>query len=117
MATLTRTQITEDGFDATFAAAGVSGDVVTNTDGKTFLCVKNDSAGSVTVTVAEQITGATVEDPTYGTVTKANATVAIAAGGTGFIGPFKKQAFNNASNQIEISYSATTSVTVAALYI
>jgi hypothetical protein len=117
MATLTRQQITEDGIDATFAAAGGSGDVVTNSDGKTFLCVKNGGGSSITVTVAEQIAGATVDDPTYGIVTKGNAQVTIAAGGTGFMGPFKKVAFNNASSQIEISYSATTSVTVAALYI
>jgi hypothetical protein len=117
MATLTRQIVSEDGLDISFSAAGGSGDVVTNADGKTFLAVKNGSGSSITVTVAEQISGTTVEDPVYGTVSKASASVAIANGGTGIIGPFKKQAFNNASNQIEISYSGTTSVTVAALYI
>lgn len=117
MATLTRQAVNEDGADLTFASAAGGGDVVTNADGKTFLLVRNGSGGSITVTVTEQISGTTVEDPVYGTVSKANAAVAIADGGTGVIGPFKKQAFNNASNQIEISYSGTTSVTVAALYI
>jgi hypothetical protein len=37
--------------------------------------------------------------------------------GTGIMGPFKKTAFNNASNQIEVTYSGVTSVTIAALYI
>jgi hypothetical protein len=117
MATLTRQQVSEDGRDLTFASAGVSGDVVTNSDGKTFLLIKNANGSSVTVTVTEQISGTTVEDPIYGTVSKANATVTIVTTGTGIIGPFKKQAFNNADNNIEITYSATASVSIAALYI
>ena len=117
MATLTRQRITEDGAEISFSSAGGSGDVADNSDGKTFIVVKNGSGGSVTVTVAEQISGTTVEDPVYGTVSKASATVAVSAGATAVMGPFKKQAFNNGSNQIEISYSATASVTVAAMYI
>jgi len=117
MATLTRQQITEDGADITFTAAGGSGDVVDNSDGKTFLLIKNGDVSSKTVTIAEQISGTTVEDPTYGTLSKANAAVTVSAGTTASIGPFKKTAFNNSSNQISITYSATTSLTVAAMYL
>jgi hypothetical protein len=117
MATLTRQAVNEDGLDIVFASAAVGGDVVTNQDGKTFILVKNGSGGAITVTVAEQVSGSTVEDPVYGTVSKASATISIANGGTGIMGPFKKTAFNNASNQIEVTYSGVTSVTIAALYI
>lgn len=117
MATLTRQVLGEDGLTASYVAATVSGDQVTNSDGKTFLHVKNASGGSITVTVAEQITGTTVTNPTLGKLTKANATKAIGAGAEAFFGPFAKGGFNDANSNIQITYSGVTSLTIAALYI
>lgn len=117
MATLTRQVLGEDGLTASYGAAAVSGDQVNNADGKTFLHIKNASGVSVTVTVAEQITGTTVTNPTLGKLTKANATKAIGAGAEGFFGPFAKGGFNDANSNIQVTYSAVTSVTIAALYI
>jgi hypothetical protein len=117
MATLTRQRITEEGAVVTFGAAAGGGDVVDNSDGKTFLLVTNGAGSSMTVTVAEQISGTTVDDPNYGTLSKADAAVTVTAGATAAIGPFKKTAFNNGSNQIAITYSSATSVTIAAMYL
>jgi hypothetical protein len=115
MATLTRQKIVIGGLQHTTQAAGGSGDVVDNSDGKTFLLVTNNSGGSINVTVTAQQTS--VNTGTHGTLTVPNNVVAVANGATKLIGPFPKQAYNNASKQLAISYSGTTSVVVAALYI
>jgi hypothetical protein len=115
MPTLTRQVLGEDGLTASYVAAAGGGDQVVNTDGGTFLHIKNGSGGSITVTVAEQISGTTVTDPNLGKLTKANATKAIAAGAEAFFGPFKKQGFNDVNGNIQITYSSVTSLTIAAL--
>lgn len=115
MATLTRQNLVEAGLTATYVAASGGGDQVDNSDGRTFLHIKNGSGGSITVTVAEQITGTTVEDPGLGTLTKSSIVKAIAASGEAFLGPFKKQAFNDVNSRIQITYSGVTSLTIAAI--
>lgn len=115
MALLTKQKIVEAGLTPAFGAATVSGDTIDNSDGKTILHYKNASAGAITVTVASQL--AAQEDPKLGTVTKGNIVKVIAAGAEAIIGPFKKQAFNNGNNQISVTYSGVTSLTVAALTI
>lgn len=115
MALLTRNRILEAGLTPVFVAAAAGGDQVDNADGKTFLHVKNGGGAGITVTITAQ--SVTAEDPKLGTVTKANIVKSIAAAGEAIIGPFKKQAFNNGSNQIAITYSGVTSVTVAAMTI
>lgn len=115
MATITRQNLAEAGLTATYGAAAGGGDQVDNADGRTFLHVKNGGGSSINVTVAEQITGTTVDDPSLGTLTKASVVKAVAAGAEAFIGPFKKQAFNDDNNMLQITYSAVTSVTIAAI--
>ena len=115
MATLTREVLGESGLDATYVAASGGGDQVDNSDGRTVLHVKNGGGGSITVTVAEQLSGSTIQDPSYGTLSKSDATLVITAGDEGFFGPFKKGAFNDTSQYIQITYSGVTSVTIAAL--
>lgn len=115
MATLTRQKVVIGGLGYTTASAGGSGDVVDNSDGKTFLLVANGSGGSINVTVTAQVSS--LNTATHGTLTVSSNVVAVAAGASKLIGPFPKQAFNNSSKQIAISYSSATSVTVAALYI
>lgn len=113
MATLTRQDMVEAGLLATYAACAGGGDVVDNADGLTFLHVKNGSGGSITVTVTAQV--AAFQTPGMGPMTKANVAVAIGAAAEKFLGPFAKQAFNTAAGQLAITYSAVTSLTIAAV--
>jgi hypothetical protein len=117
-ATLSRQNILESaaaGLVPTFAAVAVGGDVVTNSDGKTLIHVKNASGTSATVTVTAQ--SATVTHGGYGTVTRANfAATLSSAGAEVILGPFPTGAFNNSSDQIVISYSGggAAGLTIAA---
>lgn len=95
------------GVAITYAAAGAGGDTISPSDGKTLLHVKNASGGSITVTVAA-----------VGTCSQGflhDAVVAVPASGDRAIGPFDSQRFTNGSGQIAVTYSATASVTVAAI--
>lgn len=104
--------ISESGKVATYGATEGTGDTVEN-NGKVFLHYKNGSGSEITVTITAQTTS--VDSSVYGDLTKANATQAIAASGECFIGPFAPPAYNNSSSQIVVTYSAVTSLTVAAL--
>lgn len=114
MAELTLQQITEAGGAVTYSSAAEAGDTADNS-GNTFLHIKNGSGGSITVTITAQTT--TVENTIYGDLTKANASIAVEGSGEAFIGPFKPAAFNDTDSEIAITYSAVTSLTIAALYI
>lgn len=111
MATLSVQNLSEVGGALTYAAATSGGDVFPNADDRTFLHVKNGGGSSVNVTITAQTVSATV--PGLGVVTKANRVVAVPAGEDRMIGPFPSKAFNNSSNQVAVTYSAVTSVTVA----
>ena len=113
MAELTIQQITEAGGSVTYTAANSGGDTADN-GGGTFLHIKNGGGSEITVTITAQTTS--VDSSIYGDLTKANASIAVAASGEAFIGPFKPSAFNNANGEIAITYSAVESVTIAALY-
>ncbi len=112
MANLTVQTITEAGIAASYSSAGGSGDTAAN-DGRLLLHVKNGGGAAIDVTITAQ--KPTTSKPGFGSVAKSNAVVNIGAGADKFIGPFPVTAFNNAAGQIAIGYSATTSVTVAAL--
>lgn len=114
MAALTVQSIDEDGLTPSYSAAGGSGDTIAD-DGtqRTFLHVKNGGAGSVTVTVTAQVTSRSA--PGMGSMTKADLSVAIAAGAEAMIGPFAPDAFKDSSGLVHVGYSGTTSVTVAAI--
>ena len=114
MAELTVQQITETGGAATYAAATAEGDTAAN-NGHLFLHIKNGSGGGLTVTITALTT--TVDSGMYGDLTKANATVTIAAGTDAFIGGFAPAAFNDGNGEIAITYSGVTSLTIAALYV
>jgi hypothetical protein len=114
MAELTLQQITESGDQVDYANAGEAGDTVDNA-GSTFLHIKNDGGETITVTIAAETTS--VPNSIYGSLTKANASIAVEAAREAVIGPFKVSAFNNSDDEIEITYTAVTSVTIAAFYI
>tara|TARA_R110002050_G_scaffold266360_1_gene407674 strand:- start:129 stop:473 length:345 start_codon:yes stop_codon:yes gene_type:complete len=114
MAELTVQQITETGGAATYETAAAEGDTADN-NGNMFLHIKNGGGGSITVTITALTTS--VDSGMYGDLTKANASIAVAAEGEAFIGGFAPAAFNDGNGEIAITYSGVTSVTIAALYV
>jgi hypothetical protein len=115
MATLTAQQITQAGVKPTYTAADAAGDLLVNT-GIQYFHIKNGSGVSVTASVVPVVT--TYTNPLLGILVKETATLILAAGEEGFLGPFEVDAFNNSTTgTIELEYTAVTTVTVAALYI
>ncbi|MBC8266371.1 MAG: hypothetical protein H8E84_05335 [Flavobacteriales bacterium] len=114
MAELTIQQLTEDGSSVTYSTAASGGDTADN-GGTTFLHIKNGGGSEITATITAQTTS--VDNSIYGELTKANASIAIAASGEAFIGPFKPAAFNDGNSELVITYSGVESLTIAALYI
>ncbi len=108
MALLT-VQDAAEGGGITFAAVS-SSDTFPN-DGKTIVILFNDDVGASTVTVTAQDTTATGAG--FGAVTKADAVQVVEADTSDVMGPFPISAFNNASAQVAIGFSATTSFTIA----
>lgn len=93
----------------TMSAAGGSGDKIKpNPNG--CLMVRNGDASSKNVTVA--IPG----NDKYGQA-RPDVVVAVAAGAIALIGPFPADAADSDDFMVDVSYSATTSVTVAAIEI
>ena len=114
MAELTVQQITETGAAATYVAATAEGDTADN-NGNMFLHIKNGGGGAITATITALTTS--VDSGVYGDLTKANATIEVAAETEAFIGGFAPAAFNDGNGEIAITYSGVTSVTIAALYV
>ena len=110
MAVLSVETINESGLALTLVSvAAESGDKWTN-NGNQQVLIKNGSGSSVTVTITTQVTS--FESPQFGNATKANVTLAVAAGKTAILGPYNVNAYNDANGQCNISYSATTSIEV-----
>uniref|UniRef100_A0A6H1ZEH9 Uncharacterized protein n=1 Tax=viral metagenome TaxID=1070528 RepID=A0A6H1ZEH9_9ZZZZ len=105
MTDLTPQTIIRTGLAPTYGAANVDGHSIPNA-GRMFLHVKNGSAVSVTVTVDTpgQVDGLDV----------AQLAVAIAAGLERMIGPFPPGVYNQISGKIHVTFSAVTTVTLAA---
>jgi hypothetical protein len=91
------------GTTATYSAASGGGDTIASGD-RVFAHVKNGSGVSVTVTITTP--------GTVGGLAIADATVAVPAGADRFIGPLTNALFGD---NAALTYSATASVTVAAL--
>ena len=110
MAVLSLQAITAAGLAANYGNASAGGDKIPLGAANVFLHVKNGGASPVTVTITTQSNnykGLTIPDRT---VTVANAT-------DKFIGPIDASLHADISQQASVGYSATTSVTVAALRI
>jgi hypothetical protein len=111
MALLTIQKPSRTGVAVTYAAAtsGAGGDTFVNT-GREFLHVKNDSGGSITVTVdAPNACSFGVTHDSH------DLSIAIPAGEDRMIGPFPTDRFSDSSNLVKATYSDVTSLTVAAL--
>lgn len=91
----------------TYAAASAGGDTVPpSTSGA--LLVKNGGGSSINVTVA--VPG----DTKYG-LANPDVVVAVAAGAEAAIGPFPSDLADSSDGLVHLTYSSTTSVTVAAV--
>lgn len=96
-----------------YAAATSAGDSFAN-DGRTMFCVKNGNGSTMTVTITPG--NATRAVPGVGVVTKSTVSVVVpATTGETMIGPFPPAFYNDASGNVNVTYSAVTSVTVAAV--
>ena len=106
MALLTATTVSRAGVDVAGAAADVAGDRWVNT-GKEYVVIKNGGGGAITVTldVKATVDDAVVTDPT----------VSIGAGVTKIIGPFPTGIYNDDEDEMNITYSGVTTVTVKVL--
>jgi hypothetical protein len=106
LAQLTAQKISQSGLSPTYSSAASGGETFPN-DGKTFFHVKNGDTTSKTVTIVAQ--------------NKCNQgflhdlEVTVAASGEKIIGPFQVERFTNDAGVAKVTYSAVTSVTVAAL--
>jgi hypothetical protein len=102
--------------DASFAGVALSfgaaaeGDTIPMTaSDRICLIVNNGSGDSINVTLTAETTSATVSG--YGSVTLADAVVAVAAGAEKVIGPIPAAYINTATGKVAVAYSATTDVT------
>lgn len=102
--TLQTTAIT--GLAPTYAAATGGGDAFAN-DGLTYFHVKNGGGSSINVTV----NSVTACDQGF----DHDQVVAVPNGGERILGPFPVGRWNDTSGNVTVSYSAVTSVTVAAV--
>lgn len=108
MATLTYRQPSLAGTDPALVAAGATGDVVpAHPTG--FLQVTNGSASGITVTVV------TPGKSRMGVLDEPDLTVSVPAGGTRLIGPLVPDLVDVVAGGVKFTYSATTTVTVAAI--
>ena len=111
MATLTPQDASESGLTHTFISVAAGGDQFAN-NGKVILLLKNTNGSPRTVTVTAQ--QSTVTKPGFGSLTKSNASVSVpATTGEVVLGPFPIDAFNDASGNCLITYTADSGVTVA----
>lgn len=94
------------GITDTLASADATGNYITSNNGKTWLEVNNASGASITVTInaGKTFDGNAVTAPT----------VSVGASARKKIGPFDPSVYNDSSDRVLITYSAVTSVTVAA---
>lgn len=106
MADLTVQVISLLGIVPSYAAAAVGGNAFLNS-GREYFHVKNGSAASIDVTVDSVAPCNQGFDH--------NVVVAVAASAEKLIGPFPKSRFNDAAEKVQVTYSAVTTVTVAAV--
>jgi len=105
MATLSIQQIGRSGLKPSYSGAASGGDQFAH-DADAFLHVKNDSGSSIDVTVASQVSNAGQG------LTSDDLVVSVPNGEERLIGPFSDQAFADSNGHAQISYSATSSISV-----
>jgi hypothetical protein len=112
VATLTTQVVTRAGVTPTYGAAAGGGDAMACSD-DSFLHVKNGGGAPITVTLAIP-SGAS----SYSNVAYTNTQVSVSNGSEKMIGPIKSAIYADPTTALcVITYSAVTSVTVAALQV
>lgn len=106
MAVIATQSIARPGGPATYAAVSAGGDKVSPGD-HTFLHIKNGNAATCTVTVVTPVT--------EGGFAVADLSLAIATGTDAFIGPLPAALFRDTDGYASVTYSVSSSVTIAAL--
>lgn len=104
--TLTVQEISRSGLNPSYTAAVADGHKIENT-GREFVHVKNASGASVNVTIQ---TPGTVDG-----LAVADRVVAVPASEERMIGPFAPSDYNQDDDEVYVDYSATSSVTAAAV--
>jgi len=104
MAELTPQVVVLTGITPTLVAADVGGDEFVNS-GRDFIHIKNTNASPIDVTINSQALCSQGVD--HDVVVAVPATT-----GEKFIGPFRKDRFDDAANKVQITYSAVTDVTI-----
>lgn len=109
MAVLATVKPTINGVLLAAVAAAAGGDQIVKPNGNVILYVKNGGASAINVTVdaAALQGGLSFVDPV----------IAVAAGAERLIGPLDPRFFNDATGLVSITYSAVTTVTVAAVQV
>jgi hypothetical protein len=90
------------------AADGVNGNAIANA-GKAYLWINNGDAAPHTLTIQFNATAAMVDGQTA-----PNRTLVMPAGSTFVVGPFDPAKYNDTLGNVNFTYSAATSVKVAA---
>lgn len=103
MAQLSIQTTSVSGSTTTYNSADSEGDSLDN-NGMTLLYVSNDGSSSITVTVSAQKTCE------FGFMH--DITVDVATGEEKVIGTFRRDRFNDKNNNVQVTYSGTTSVQV-----
>jgi hypothetical protein len=105
MAALTVYTIDYDGVDVESAYAAAAASQEFANDGRTFIHIKNASGGSITCTLTTA--------GTYQSHAIADTVITVGATtGEQMAGPFKKDIYNANDGNIDITWSATASVTI-----
>lgn len=113
MALLAPIILAQAGVSPSYTAATAGGDAFPNNlDERTFFIVKNGGGSTITVSINPQITSAKVSG--LGTLPVSPVSVSVAASGEKWIGPFPSS-FTDSAGNVNVTYSAVTSVTVAAV--
>jgi len=87
--------------------AGVATQTFSN-NGKMYLLVENGSIASINVTITSQ----SVDGDNAGDLTVQDPVVAVGAGVSKILGPFKPSIFNNADGKVSVALSAFADVTL-----
>ncbi|WP_020471462.1 hypothetical protein [Zavarzinella formosa] len=115
MTAITVQNASDAGLNHTMAAAALS--MSFPNDGHTFLVIANGDTGTPTCTITVQNPSPPVQG--FNPITLSNKVVTLPATGTNggreIIGPFGQSQYNDSAGLVQIAFSATTSLTVAAV--
>jgi len=108
MARITVQTLSTAGLTPVFTAASVSGDEFLN-DGHTFVHIKNSVAATNAVIIASKVA------PVPKGLVAINVTADVSASGERMSGFFDRDAYNDSSGCVQMTYTTHTGLTIAAI--